>query len=465
MKKPVWFAVLVSLVILGVLLWFGRDRQRVATRGELDIRCRVVIPPDLKEAETFHEKDGEEIILNARELYAGAFESGWNDYLERFQAGEIDLDEESAQPDLMQEWGLTMDARHQGFWQCRQDILHYAKAHRLVFRPVKDPFVKQLLNAGARLDHQDDDRLEAREPVGITLRGEEITDRDLQPIRHFTLATEVDVAGTGITDKGLECLGTLADLRNLDVSGTRITDAGLERVAGFPKLVLLDLSNTAVTDVGVSLLASLPELEVLDLRGVSITDQALVALSRAPKLRCLYLGRAADDSVSIDFSYNPSQQSVEAEITPNHPRTDIQAPAITDVGLVAIGRMSKLEALDLEGAGITDEGLKALQALDHLDYLKLNHTAITDRGLSALSSLGGMGWLMVEGTRITDDGLKAISGWNKLQTLSVCDCDVTDEGLRHLEGCKSLNTIWRKGTRITDAGIERLRQVIPGLRD
>lgn len=434
------------------------------SRDNLDIVCKVTIPEELEEQATFHPKDGDQITLNARELYENAYRSGWQQYLELFQSGELDLDETHAQPDLMQEWVLTMNARYEGFQQCRQDILNYEKGHNITFKPLRNPQIKALLNSGAYLDFQDYPPAPDDEPTEISFSGQEITDADLKPLQHFSKIIQFNASGTSITDRGLEYLETSNDLWQLNLGGTLITDEGLASLLRFKKLEILDLPNTAVTDIGVSRLAELPSLESLTLEGVAITDQALIALSTAPKLRCLYLGKAADESVSLSFKPNPSSGSMDVETQANHPRVIASAPIISDVGLAAIAKMKNLESLGLEGNAITDDGLMKLRVLSRLQYLRLDYTPITDVGLQSLSSLADLEWISLEGVNITDDGLKALSGLAKLETLILSNCKLTDACLMHLEGCTGLKSIWRTGTQITDQGIEELQKKLPNLR-
>lgn len=470
-KKLIFLIVVVILLAVVGVAFFkrGSDEQKAAevirtSRDGLDIVCKVTIPDELEEEMTFHEKGGSEIRMNAHELYKDAFETGWQEYLERFQSVEIDLDETYVEPHLRQEWGLTMDARHEGFQQCRNDILNYEKRHHITFKPLRNPYIKALLNSGADLDFEDYPPAYDDGPTQVSFSGVEITDADLKPMQNFSSMIEVDVSGTSITDLGLGYIKASPGMWNLDLGGTAITDEGISSLLGFKKLEILDLSNTVVTDRGVSKLSALPSLEALTLEGCAITDQALSALAEAPKLRCLYLGKNADESFSLSFKHDPKSGSMDVDMDANHPRVIASAPKITDAGIVAIAKMKALESLGLEGSAITDMGLTELRSLNRLQSLRLDDTPVTDAGLQSLASLADLDWISLKGLNITDDGLKALGGLVKLETLVLTDCKLTDACLVQLKGCTALKSIWRTGTQITDEGIEELQKNLPNLR-
>jgi hypothetical protein len=97
----------------------------------------------------------------------------------------------------------------------------------------------------------------------LTLSGDSITDRHLEPLRNLGGLRVLTVARTAISDAGLAHLKGLKGLRRLFLADTAVTDRGLEYLQGMTELRELDLTNTRVTDAGVKRLQkSLPALKV-----------------------------------------------------------------------------------------------------------------------------------------------------------------------------------------------------------
>lgn len=129
------------------------------------------------------------------------------------------------------------------------------------------------------------------------------------------------------------------------------------------------------------------------------------------------------------FIYGQTQKSP--------PRSDGK---ITDKGLQTIGRLTKLESLNLCGNRITDTGLKELRELKELRRLDLSLTAVTD------------------------DGLRALRPFEKLEYLRVWDVEITDVGLNHLQEIKSLKQVLLAHAKVTESGLEKLRSAIPDIK-
>ena len=121
----------------------------------------------------------------------------------------------------------------------------------------------------------------------IQFAGPEITDANLNAIKHLIDTDSLSLHETSITDGGLVAIAgwklkmlfiqsnlltdqSLLHIRNLDqlerleLTSTQVTDAGLSQLKGFKKLQILDLSCcTNVTEAGVqSLESALPKCEI-----------------------------------------------------------------------------------------------------------------------------------------------------------------------------------------------------------
>jgi hypothetical protein len=108
--------------LLGLALAF---LQGCKSRDQLDDLpgYEITIPGDVPERMTLTQKDGTQEEGNGRELYAKTHRQGWAECWQRFQRGELDLADESAEPMPVQEFGIEQQGRRDGFEACRRWLL------------------------------------------------------------------------------------------------------------------------------------------------------------------------------------------------------------------------------------------------------------------------------------------------------------------------------------------------------
>jgi hypothetical protein len=85
-------------------------------------------------------------------------------------------------------------------------------------------------------------------------------------------------------------------------------------------------------------------------------------------------------------------------------------PRGSDLEMIHVGKLSRLEDLDLDDSSVTDAGLIHLKGLNHLKWVFLRGTKVTDAGLEHLRKLGGhpsihLGW---DKARISDTAVTAL---------------------------------------------------------
>jgi hypothetical protein len=151
---------------------------------------------------------------------------------------------------------------------------------------------------------------------------------------------------------------------------------------------------------------------------------------------------------------------------------------ITDADLIAIGRLTRLERLNLAGTSITDAGLVHLRACEALRDVNL---AWTHTGDDALRALAGRPHLHTfqSGVGVTDDGIALLHEWPVFKTwqggeerLDLLGWDAepnflmlrgpfTDRGLAHLRGLDGLFALNVDDARlgITAACLDTLREL------
>ena len=74
--------------------------------------------------------------------------------------------------------------------------------------------------------------------------------------------------------------------------------------------------------------------------------------------------------------------------------------------------------------------MAAHRPIANLGALELHHTKITDDGLAAISRLSRLRRLRLSGTKIGDAGIRQLRGLSQLNDLDLVHTRVTDMGLR-----------------------------------
>jgi internalin A len=138
--------------------------------------------------------------------------------------------------------------------------------------------------------------------------------------------------------------------------------------------------------------------------------------------------------------------------------------SVSDVGLVHLKGLTRLEHLILCNTRVSAAGLAQLNGLANLRDLSLGHTPIGDSDLSTLEGMTGLSELELVGTKVTDAGLSRLMKLTNLRVLMIADTRVGDAGLKHLKGLTSHNTIWLYDTGVSDAGLMHLKG-LTGLRE
>jgi hypothetical protein len=104
----------------------------------------------------------------------------------------------------------------------------------------------------------------------------------------------------------------------------------------------------------------------------------------------------------------------------------------TDASLADVGRLTRLQKLDVLSASGSDAGLAHLKALSRLSRLNIANTQVTDAGLANLKGLTSLRVLDLSGTHVTDAGLAHLKVLSKLSRLDLSRTLITDAGMKEL---------------------------------
>ncbi|MBK7406153.1 MAG: hypothetical protein IPJ41_16495 [Phycisphaerales bacterium] len=123
-------------------------------------------------------------------------------------------------------------------------------------------------------------------------------------------------------------------------------------------------------------------------------------------------------------------------------RFDLLGAQVTDDDLALLdGLEPTLVSLNLGGTAITDKGVAALARFTRLRRLHLDRTALTDAGLVAIERLQDLEYLNLYSTKVTDQGLVAAARLPKLEKLFVWKTGVSPQAAMLLAALKPGMTV------------------------
>jgi len=141
----------------------------------------------------------------------------------------------------------------------------------------------------------------------------------------------------------------------------------------------------------------------------------------------------------------------------------VHSSTATDTVIAQLGRLTRLQNLNLDDTSVSNAGLVNLKGLTSLSDLSLSYTQVSDAGLAHLKGLTSLLNLRLARTQVSDAGLVHLKGLTNLSFLDLRDTHVTDAGLAHLKGLTNLSSLYLNGTQVTDAGMKATKQALPRL--
>jgi hypothetical protein len=115
----------------------------------------------------------------------------------------------------------------------------------------------------------------------------------------------------------------------------------------------------------------------------------------------------------------------------------------TDATLADVGRLTRLQILEVYSPSVSDAGLARVNGLTKLRHLRLNGTRVTDAGLVHLKGLSNLSVLGLSRTQVTDAVLVHLKGLTNLKRLALNNTGVTDVGVKEVERALPSLTILR----------------------
>ena len=266
-------------------------------------------------------------------------------------------------------------------------------------------------------------RPKATETLGIIKGATGLRTLDLRNVR-------------GINDQALAHLASLASLEALNLEDCRaVTNAGLTPLAKLKNLRTLSLRSTQVTDDGLAALSQARNLETLVLEFTRVSGPGLVHLEHLPKLAVLSLNpnRNTADKTQIDLSplaegflalralkvggNNLTDAHLASVATVKNLQTltfrTLGFTKFTDAGLAPLANLTNLRELRINGSvKVTDVGMVHLTKLNRLEKLDLGRTRISSAAAASLGKLPALKELEVVGSGFGPDGIQALRKLN-----------------------------------------------------
>lgn len=211
-------------------------------------------------------------------------------------------------------------------------------------------------------------------------------------------------------------------------SGSAATDATLKHLKPLKKLVALQIESTLVTDAGLAELTGHADLLYLDVHFTdTITDKGMAAVGKLTKLTFL----------------------------------DLTGTKVTGKGLGELKRLTALEELSLSFTGVDDDGVKVVEGFTALRRLDLGGTKVTDAGTKSVAALPTLQRLNLSRTKVTDTGARSLAALKGLTSLDLGETALTDKGLAELHGLSELKYLTVRDSKVSKAGVAAFKKAVP----
>jgi len=257
-----------------------------------------------------------------------------------------------------------------------------------------------------------------------TLRMEQssITDQTIAEVAKFPKVDDLLLDRCGITDECLKSLGQSKTIKRIRAPRTKLSDAGLAYLKDTVQLELLDLSDcNQISDEGLSHLKG--KLKEFDIFRTRVGNDALAAISGAKEMSKMKLRDCAITTKGIVEHIGKF---------PNLTALDLSETTIKDAALAEIGKLEKLEDLNLWHTRVTDEGLRSLTS-SKLKRLNLDDTNIGDGAIEHLSKIEGLEFLHIGKTAVTDEKIGELAKLKNLKDLILTNTTLSKKAVASLQ--------------------------------
>ena len=283
-----------------------------------------------------------------------------------------------------------------------------------------------------------------------------LSDRHLRYLEGLTHLKSLTFWGIGssLTDASLASIGKLERLEALYFVRTspNFTAAGMAQLTGLKRLKRIDFAQSQLggarrrqDETVRRLTIALPHLQSLQLIG-PVTAEGMKALGTLRNLRRLHVGLQDQR-----WGYRgPTGVNHLAGLTLLEDLYLEGGQALSDQDLIHLEALTNLKDLMIHGSNMTDRGLSSIGKLKRLESLDLN-ASVTKGGLNQLSGLANLRSLAVrqssQGARSSsfEELTMDLSGMQKLRSLQLGMFSFEDADLACLASLRSLEDLSIQG--------------------
>lgn len=227
--------------------------------------------------------------------------------------------------------------------------------------------------------------------------------------------------------------------------------ASAENTASFiPQGVFFE-SGSVLPAEDLAKLGQLKNTTIVSVRNNTADEKALAALISLPRLNDLVVQNVAAGDAPL------KQLAGTRIVTLFYDYTNL-----TNGGVAAIGKATRLTQLSLRGTKIDNGCLKEIAQLQNLKYLDLSESNVTESGLAVLTRLPTLQILVLAKIQIGPAGLAQIKAIKSLQTLYLDSGALTDAMVVQLSQMPQLKALFLKRSGPTPDQVDRLKKALPG---
>ena len=233
---------------------------------------------------------------------------------------------------------------------------------------------------------------------------------------------------TAVTDAGLSAIQDSSDLTDLVLFGPKISDVAMEHIVTLLKIQRLDLSFTQISDRGLAKLSSQLDLIRLTLTATRVTAAGIAELSKFRNLNHFGVG-----GIGVDV-------------------------------FEELGKLPKLESLDLDVTQVTSHSMDALSKAPKLWKIifgAANHATISRSRIEPLARLPHLEELHLTAIALESTAWQQVAMLERLTRLHCDDVTLGDDDLQQLVPLKSLKSLHCIQTKLTPAGLAKFKAARP----
>ena len=251
-----------------------------------------------------------------------------------------------------------------------------------------------------------------------------LSDKGLEYLKDTVQLELLDLSDCNqISDAGLAHLKGLTKLRNLSLWGPRITDDGMPNLAGMTNMVAISFQDCGVTDASFTHLSGMTKLKEFDIFRTRVGNDALAAIAGAKDMSKMKLRDCAITTKGLVEHIGKF---------PNVTVLDISETSIKDAAMVEIGKLPKLEDLNLWHTRVTDQGVGALVDCK-LKKLNLDDTNVGDGAIESVAKISSLEFLHLGKTAVTDEGIQGLAKLTHLKDLILTNTGLSKKGVAELQ--------------------------------